>query len=85
MKKFNSYSALVAGSGCAGLAAAVRLAEAGVRTALLTEGLTLGTSRNTGSDKQTYYKMSLSGSEPDSPRAMADDLFAGGAVDGDCA
>ncbi len=85
MKEFYSYSALVVGSGCAGLAAACRLAEAGVGTALLTEGLTLGTSRNTGSDKQTYYKMSLSGSEPDSPRAMADDLFAGGAVDGDCA
>ena len=85
MSEFRSYSALVVGSGCAGLAAACRLAEAGVRTALLTEGLTLGTSRNTGSDKQTYYKLSLSGSEPDSPRAMADDLFAGGAVDGDCA
>ncbi|MBR3639257.1 MAG: FAD-binding protein [Clostridia bacterium] len=85
MSEFRSYSALVVGSGCAGLAAACRLAEAGVRTALLTEGMTLGTSRNTGSDKQTYYKLSLSGSEPDSPRAMADDLFAGGAVDGDCA
>ena len=85
MKEFYSYSALVVGSGCAGLAAACRLAEAGVNTALLTLGLTLGTSRNTGSDKQTYYKMSLSGSEGDSPRAMADDLFAGGAVDGACA
>ena len=85
MKEFRSYSALVVGSGCVGLAAEVRLAESGVRAALITEGLTLGTSRNTGSDKQTYYKLSLSGSEPDSPRAMADDLFAGGAVDGDCA
>ena len=85
MTDFYSYSALVVGSGCAGLCAACRLAEAGVRVALLTEGLTLGTSRNTGSDKQTYYKMGLSGGEPDCPRAMADDLFSGGAVDGDCA
>ena len=85
MTDFLSYSALVVGSGCAGLAAACRLAEEGVSVALLTEGLSLGTSRNTGSDKQTYYKMSLSGGEGDSPRAMAEDLFAGGAVDGDCA
>ena len=80
-----TYDAAVVGSGCAGLCAACSLAEAGVKVALRTEGLSLGTSRNTGSDKQTYYKMSLSGSEPDSPRAMAADLFAGGAADGDCA
>ncbi|MBQ7474505.1 MAG: FAD-binding protein [Clostridia bacterium] len=83
--EFYSYGAVVVGSGCAGLAAACELKRAGVRVALLTEGMALGTSRNTGSDKQTYYKMSLAGSEPDSPRDMAADLFAGGAVDGDCA
>lgn len=29
--------------------------------ALVTEGQEMGTSRNTGSDKQTYYKLSLGG------------------------
>lgn len=43
----------------------------------------MGTSRNTGSDKQTYYKLGLSGDSPDSVRKMADNLFAGGSVDGD--
>ena len=43
----------------------------------------MGTSRNTGSDKQTYYKMNLSGDSPDSPHAMAEDFFRGKCVDGD--
>ena len=34
----------------------------------------MGTSRNTGSDKQTYYKLSLCGSDGDSVREMADTL-----------
>ena len=38
-----------------------------------------------GSDKQTYYKLSLAGSAADSPADMAKDLFAGGSVDGDVA
>ena len=42
-----------------------------------------GASRNAGSDKQTYYKLTLSGSEPDSVRSMADTLFRGGSMDGD--
>ena len=45
----------------------------------------MGTSRNTGSDKQTYYKMTQCGSEPDSVRKMAKTLFEGGCVDGDIA
>ena len=45
----------------------------------------MGTSRNTGSDKQTYYKLTLSGGDPDSVRDMADTLFSGEAVDGDVA
>ena len=44
-----------------------------------------GTSRNTGSDKQTYYKLTLSGDEPDSVGEMARTLFQGGCVDGDIA
>ena len=43
----------------------------------------VGTSRNTGSDKQTYYKLTLSGKDPDSVENMAEDLFAGQCVDGD--
>jgi len=58
---------LVIGSGAAGLNAAVQLAQNGVTDLLVvTEGLDMGTSINTGSDKQTYYKLSLSGAEADS-------------------
>ena len=52
---------------------------------LVTENRVGGTSRNTGSDKQTYYKLTLSGGDPDSVREMADTLFAGRCVDGDIA
>ena len=51
---------VVVGSGCAGFNAADTLFDLGRRDiALLTEGVNMGTSRNTGSDKQTYYKLSL--------------------------
>ncbi|MGI6375134.1 MAG: FAD-binding protein [Anaerolineae bacterium] len=77
---------LIIGSGAAGLNAAVQLAQAGVRDLLiLTEGLRAGASINTGSDKQTYYKLSLCGDEADSPRALAETLFAGGSMHGDIA
>ena len=77
---------VVIGSGCAGLNAADSLYDLGCRDLLLvTEGWHRGTSRNTGSDKQTYYKLSLSGDETDSVAEMARTLFAGGAVNGDTA
>ena len=77
---------LVVGSGAAGLRAAERLHELGLHNiAVITEGMNCGTSRNTGSDKQTYYKLSLSGSDADSVREMAASLFQGHAVDGDIA
>ncbi len=77
---------VVLGSGCAGLNAADSLYDLGVRDLLLvTEGMNMGTSRNTGSDKQTYYKLTLSGDEPDSVQAMAQTLFEGGGVHGDIA
>jgi len=76
---------LVVGSGAAGFNAALSLYEEGVRDiALVCEGINLGTSRNTGSDKQTYYKLGMCGAA-DSPRDMAQDLFDGGCVDGDVA
>ena len=80
----NRYHTLIIGTGCAGYNAADRLFDLGVRDiAILAEGRFMGTSRNTGSDKQTYYKLSLGGGEPDSVRQMAQTLYAGGAVMGE--
>lgn len=77
---------LVIGSGAAGLNAAVQLRNRGVEDIIiLTEGLSKGTSINTGSDKQTYYKLSLSGADADAPRLMAETYFAGGSMHGDLA
>lgn len=77
---------LVIGSGAAGLNAALQLRRKGIDDIMiLTEGMDKGTSINTGSDKQTYYKLSLCGSEGDSPRSMAEVYFDGGAMHGDLA
>jgi succinate dehydrogenase/fumarate reductase flavoprotein subunit len=77
---------LVIGSGAAGLNAAVQLCASGVQDVLIiTEGLQMGTSINTGSDKQTYYKLSMYGSDPDAPLTMAETYFAGGSMHGDLA
>ena len=76
--------ALVIGTGAAGFNAAIRLDKYGINdVAIVTEGVNMGTSRNTGSDKQTYYKMNLCADYPDSPKAMAEDFFKGKCVDGD--
>ena len=77
---------LVVGTGASGLNAADLLYKGGAKDiAIITEGIKSGTSRNTGSDKQTYYKLSLSGDDKDSVRDLAQDLFNGGCVDGDVA
>ena len=79
-----TLSTAIIGTGAAGYNAALRLARAGQSDiAIFTMGVMNSTSRNTGSDKQTYYKLSLAGSAPDSPEAMARDLFGGRCVDGD--
>lgn len=78
-----TYDAIVVGTGAAGYNAAIRLKELGVNVAIVTEGVNRGTSRNTGSDKQTYYKLGLAGNCPDSVCNMAQNLFDGGCVDGD--
>lgn len=84
--KREEFRAIVIGSGAAGYSAACRIREAGVESVcIVTEGVYCGTSRNAGSDKQTYYKLGLGGSIPDSVRDLAADLFAGGCVDGDVA
>ncbi len=77
---------LVIGSGAAGLNAAVQLRGGGVEDVLIvSEGLQMGTSINTGSDKQTYYKLSLCGDEADAPGIMARTYFDGGGMHGDLA
>lgn len=81
--KTYTYDCLVIGTGAAGYNAACRLKEFGVNVAIVTEGVNCGTSRNTGSDKQTYYKLGLGGDSPDSVYKMAENLFNGGSVDGD--
>ena len=74
----------IIGTGAAGYNAAVQLKKLGVDDiAIITEGVDMGTSRNTGSDKQTYYKMNLCAADDDSPHSMASELFAGKCVDGD--
>jgi len=75
---------IVVGSGAAGLCAAERLRAFGQENiGIVTENLLSGTSRNAGSDKQTYYKLSLGGDSPDSIAEVAKTLFDGGCVDGD--
>ncbi len=82
----HSMNTLVIGSGAAGLNAAVRLhAHGQTNVAIVTDRLGAGTSNNSGSDKQTYYKLSLAGDRPDSPYEMARDLVAGGSMHGDIA
>ena len=81
-----SCNTAIVGSGAAGYNAADRLWQLGQHDiVMITENRTGGTSRNTGSDKQTYYKLTLSGGEPDSVREMAETLYAGRCVDGDIA
>src|SRR5665647_1497294 len=75
---------VVVGTGSAGFCAADRLWEFGQPDiVMVTDKVNAGTSRNAGSDKQTYYKLTLSGGEGDSVREMAETLFSGGAMDGD--
>ena len=77
---------VVVGTGAAGYAAAVRLSQYGEKNlVILSENINAGTSRNTGSDKQTYYKLSLAGKDADSISSLSEDLFKGGCVDGDMA
>lgn len=81
-----SLDCVIIGSGCAAFNAADWLYDLNKRDiAIITEGINIGTSRNTGSDKQTYYKLSISSDGADSVREMADTLFSGGSTNGDTA
>ena len=82
MKKI--YKVLIIGSGAAAYSCADWLYKEGIEDiAVVTENRLSGTSRNTGSDKQTYYKLSMDGFTADSPYKMASDMFAGGSCDGE--
>jgi len=81
-----SVNTVVVGSGIAALNSAICLYENGIKDiAVVTDHWGGGTSNNAGSDKQTYYKMSLSGDVPDSPERMAQDLYQGSCMHGDVA
>ena len=84
--EIRSFNTVIVGSGAAGLNAADHLHAFGQEDiAIVTEGLQMGTSLNTGSDKQTYYKLTVAGAMADSPWEMAKDLYLGGSMDGDIA
>jgi succinate dehydrogenase/fumarate reductase flavoprotein subunit len=84
--QIQTFQTIIVGSGAAAFNAANVLYEMGqTNIAIVTEGINKGTSRNTGSDKQTYYKMSASGKNGDSTFQMAETLFAGGGMHGDTA
>jgi len=88
------YNTVIVGAGAAGMNAAVHLYEfftqkgikdAHDRIAVVTAGVSLGASRMSGSDKQTYYKMGTSPEVADSAEAFAKTLTAGGCCHGDLA
>ena len=77
---------LIIGSGAAALSCAVHLKKNGYGDLLVvTDNINGGTSRNAGSDKQTYYKLSDSSPVADSPYEMAGSYVRGGAMHGDLA
>jgi len=81
-----TVSTLIIGSGAAGLNCAEHLVELGAPDVLVvTERLGGGTSANSGSDKQTYYKIGVFGDVADSPMEFARTLTAGGMTHGDLA
>ena len=83
---YYSVNTLIIGSGAASLNAAVSLHLMGQDDIIIaTASWGGGTSNNAGSDKQTYYKLSLAGEEPDSTIKMARDLYNGKCMHGDIA
>ncbi|MHC4463844.1 MAG: FAD-binding protein [Planctomycetota bacterium] len=88
------YNTIIVGAGAAGMNCAVHLYEfmtdSGIkdaqnRIAIVTAGLGLGTSRMSGSDKQTYYKIGTSPETPDSAEEFAKTLTAAGCCHHDLA
>jgi succinate dehydrogenase/fumarate reductase flavoprotein subunit len=92
--RVHNYNTVIVGAGAAGMNCAVHLCEfmtrkgvedAQHRIALVTGGLSLGASRMSGSDKQTYYKLGTSCDRADSAEDFAKTLTAGGCCHGDLA
>ncbi|MFA4943718.1 MAG: FAD-binding protein [Lentisphaeria bacterium] len=82
----HSLNTLVVGAGTAALKCALSLHERGIHDlAIAVDRLGAGTSNNSGSDKQTYYKLGVFGDAADSPLEMAQSLFQGGMMHGDLA
>lgn len=80
------YNTVIVGSGAAALGCAHTLFTLGqTDIAIVTEGVKMGTSRNTGSDKQTYYKVSTGAERSDCAFDMAKDMFDCGSMHGDIA
>ena len=88
------FSTVIVGAGAAGMNCAKKLYEymdkksidnPQDRIAVVTAGLSLGASRMSGSDKQTYYKMGTSPDIADSAESFAKSLTAGGCCHGDLA
>ncbi len=78
------YDAIIIGSGAAAYSVADWLYKENIENiAIVTENRLSGTSRNTGSDKQTYYKLSMDGKTLDSPYKMASDICESGCADGE--
>ena len=81
-----SVNTLIVGTGAAGLKCADALHSlGGGDLAIIVDRLGNGTSNNSGSDKQTYYKMGVFGDDRDSPLEFARSLFQGGMMHGDLA
>jgi len=92
--KFHCYNTVIVGAGAAGMNCAVHLQEfmrqnrikdPHERVIVITGGVSLGTSRMSGSDKQTYYKMGTGPEMPDSALDFAKTLTAGGCCHDDLA
>ncbi len=92
--KIYRYGTVIVGAGAAGMNCAKKLYEfldargvkdAASRIAVITRGLSLGASRMSGSDKQTYYKMGTSPDVADSAESFAASLTAAGCCHGDLA
>ena len=85
-RKDYCFNTVIVGTGAAGYNAAASLLVRGMKDfAIVSDNRLWGTSRNAGSDKQTYYRIHATGRTGDSAYEMASALFSSGSTDGDTA